>query len=1154
MPSFTVPPVVLFVVLHILASPATACTEQEKHNLLRFLAGLSRDGGLATSWRDNSTNCCKWEGVVCNEDEAVTEVSLGSKGLEGCISPSLANLTSLLHVNLSYNPFSGGLLPELMSSGSIIILDVSFNQLNGPLPDLPYLVTTNRPLQVLNISSNQFSSKFPSATWKVMKNLIALNASNNSFTGNIPSSLCLGSPYLVLLDLCYNQLSGNIPTALGDCSKLKVLKVGHNNLSGTLPVEIFHAASLEYLSFPNNGLQGELDGAHIVRRSNIRTLDLGGNHISGKIPESIGQLTRLEELHLGNNNMSGELPSTLSNCKNLKTIDLKLNDFSGDLGKVNFATLQNLKSLDLIKNNLNGIVPESIYSCSNLTALRLSGNHFHGEISLRIGNLKHLSFLSLVRNSFTNITKTLHALESCRNISILLIGRNFMNEAMPQDEIIDGFQNLQFLSMCQCSLTGRIPAWLSKLTSLKIACTEQEKRNLLQFLAGLSRDGGIATSWHNSGTDCCEWEGISCNGDGAVTGVSLESKGLEGPISPFLANLTSLLRVNLSHNSFSGGLPAELVFSGSIIVLDVSFSRLNGPLPEFPSLVTTNRPLQVLNISSNQFSSQFPSATWKVMNSLIALNASNNSFTGNIPPSLCLGSPYLALLDLCYNQLSGDIPNTLGNCSKLKVLKAGNNNLSGILPVDTFCATSLEYLSFPNNGLQGELDGAHIVKLSNLATLDLEGNHFSGKIPQSIGLLKRLEELHFGSNDMSGELPSTLGNCTNLKIIDLKFNNFSGDLGKVNFAALQNLKSLDLLRNNLSGIIPESIYSCSNLTALRLSENHFRGEISSRIGNLKHLSFLSISRNSFTNITKVLHALKSCRNISALVIGTNFMNEAMPQDETIDGFQNLQLLTMDWCSLTGRVPIWLSKLTNLKILQLQSNRLTGTMPSWINSLNYLFSLDVSNNSLTGTIPITLMEMPMLKSDNAAIYLDPNLVDLPIFYVYPSFQYRMGSDWPKVLKLGKNKLTGTIPQEIGHLKALLCLDLSFNNFYGEIPQSVCNLTNLQILDLSNNHLTGEIPAAFETLHFLSEFNMSNNDLGGPIPTTGQLSTFPTSSFDGNPKLCGSLLIRDCSSAEEAPMYIISAREYSMKVIFAISFGLFFGVGVLYDQLILFRYFG
>ncbi|XP_037450767.1 receptor-like protein 2 [Triticum dicoccoides] len=415
--SFTIPLAVpqLFLLLS-LASPATSCTEQEKHALLQFLAGTSGDGTLAASWR-HETDCCEWEGIICNGDGAVTEISLASKGLEGCISPSLADLTGLLHVNLSHNSFSSGLPLELMSSSSSIALDVNFNRLNRTLQELPSSITTDRPLQVLNVSSNQFSLELPSATWKMMKNLIAFNASKNSFTGHIPSSLCLGSPSLALLDLCHNQLSGDIPNTLGNCSKLKVLKAGNNHLSGILPVEIFHATSLEYLSFPNNGLQGELDGAQMVKLSNLATLDLGENHISGNIPESIGQLRRLEKLHLGNNNMPEELPSTMGNCTNLKTIDLKINNFSGDLGKVNFSTLQNLRSLDLMRNRLGGIVPESIYSCSMLTALRLSGNHFHGEISPRIGNLKHLSFLSLGSNSFTNIMKALHALKSCRNIS-----------------------------------------------------------------------------------------------------------------------------------------------------------------------------------------------------------------------------------------------------------------------------------------------------------------------------------------------------------------------------------------------------------------------------------------------------------------------------------------------------------------------------------------------------------------------------------------------------------------------------------------------------------------------------------------------------------------------------------------------------------------
>ncbi|KAF8685356.1 hypothetical protein HU200_043980 [Digitaria exilis] len=473
--------------------------------------------------------------------------------------------------------------------------------------------------------------------------------------------------------------------------------------------------------------------------------------------------------------------------------------------------------------------------------------------------------------------------------------------------------------------------------------------------------------------------------------------------------LSGLLRLNLSHNLLSGGLPLELMSSNSINVLDVSFNRLNGNLHELPSS-TPSRPLQVLNISGNLFTGEFPSGTWEVMSSLVSLNASNNSFTGQIPSHLCSSSPVLAMIALCYNQLSGSIPPALGNCSMLKVLKAGHNTLSGPLPDELFNATSLEYLSFPDNGLQGILDGGRLINLRNLVNLDLGGNRLNGKIPDSIGQLKRLEELHLDHNNMSGELPSTLSNCTNLITIDLKGNSFSGELQKVNFFKLPNLKTLDLLYNSFTGTVPESIYSCSKLVALRLSANNLHGQLSPRIGNLKSLVFLSLAFNNFTNITSTLQILKNCRNLTSLLIGTNFKGEVMPEDETIDGFQNLQVLSISNCSLSGKIPLWLS----------------------------------------------------------------------------------------------------------------------------------NLKNLQVLDLSSNHLTGAIPSALNNLHFLSALNISYNNLEGPIPNGGQLSTFSNSSFEGNPKLCGPILLRSCGSVE-APT--ISTTQLSRKAVLGIAFGAFFGVVLL-----------
>ncbi|GJM90231.1 hypothetical protein PR202_ga06491 [Eleusine coracana subsp. coracana] len=611
------------------------------------------------------------------------------------------------------------------------------------------------------------------------------------------------------------------------------------------------------------------------------------------------------------------------------------------------------------------------------------------------------------------------------------------------------------------------------LASPTRSCTEQESNSLLQFLAGLSQDGGLNMSWRN-GTDCCTWKGISCSTDRTVTDVFLASRNLQGIISPFLGNLMDLLRLNLSYNS----LPVDY--------------QWNWCHPEASSFWTS--------------ASTGSTKTCKIC---------------HLYPLPSLSS---------YNQFSGNIPPGLGNCSVMTHLSAGNNNLTGALPDILFNVSMLEHLSLPNNQLEGSLSS--ISKFTNLVTLDLGSNRFKGNIPDSIGEMKKLGEIHLDHNMMSGELPSTLSNCRELITMDLKNNRFSRELSKVNFSNLQNLKTLDLMGNNFNGTIPESIYACSNLVALRLSANRFQGQLSESIGNLKSLSFLSLVGNSLTNITTTFQILKRCRNLTTLLIGLNFMHEAMPEDDRIDGFEKLQVLAINDCSLSGKIPLWLSKLTNLEMLFLYNNQLTGSTPDWISNLNYLFYIDISNNSLTGEIPTALMDMPMLKTNMVA----PKVFELPI-YTTQSLQYRMPNAFPKVMNLGNNNFTGVIPKEIGQLKALLSLNLSFNKLSGQIPQSICNLTNLQVLDLSSNNLNGTIPDALTDLHFLSRFNVSNNDLEGFIPTAGQLSTFPNSSFEGNRKLCGRMLVNHCHSAK---IPSVTKKQANKTVIFVLTFSVFFGV--------------
>jgi hypothetical protein len=59
------------------------------------------------------------------------------------------------------------------------------------------------------------------------------------------------------------------------------------------------------------------------------------------------------------------------------------------------------------------------------------------------------------------------------------------------------------------------------------------------------------------------------------------------------------------------------------------------------------------------------------------------------------------------------------------------------------------------------------------------------------------------------------------------------------------------------------------------------------------------------------------------------------------------------------------------------------------------------------------------------------------------------------------------------------------------------------------------------------------------------------------LCGAIVDRPCGSAKTpqvSSLYTLSAEQKDIGFGFAIAFGAFFGVGVLYDHMVLSNYFG
>ncbi|RVW42866.1 putative LRR receptor-like serine/threonine-protein kinase [Vitis vinifera] len=130
---------------------------------------------------------------------------------------------------------------------------------------------------------------------------------------------------------------------------------------------------------------------------------IDGNNLSGKIPDWIGNWTKLEKLYLQGTSMDGPIPSIISQLKNLT--ELLISDLSGPTTSFpNLKDMNKLKTLDLSFNRLSGTIPKSFKQekkeKTKLDFIDLSYNNFTGP---RLDSCKHQvnlvsSYASSARN------------------------------------------------------------------------------------------------------------------------------------------------------------------------------------------------------------------------------------------------------------------------------------------------------------------------------------------------------------------------------------------------------------------------------------------------------------------------------------------------------------------------------------------------------------------------------------------------------------------------------------------------------------------------------------------------------------------------------------------------------------------------------------
>ncbi|XP_041023762.1 probable LRR receptor-like serine/threonine-protein kinase RFK1 isoform X5 [Juglans microcarpa x Juglans regia] len=108
------------------------------------------------------------------------------------------------------------------------------------------------------------------------------------------------------------------------------------------------------------------------------------------------------------------------------------------------------------------------------------------------------------------------------------------------------------------------------------------------------------------------------------------------------------------------------------------------------------------------------------------------------------------------------------------------------------------------------------------------------------------------------------------------------------------------------------------------------------------------------------------------------------------------------------------------------------------------------------------------------------VDLAYNYLSGSIPIQWVSTQMNFVSLLGNRLSGSIPKELGNFSSLKYLSLEANQFSGTVPPELGKLVNLETLVLSSNNLSGNLPKELGGLKNLTDFRINDNNLNGTIP--------------------------------------------------------------------------
>ncbi|XP_031404469.1 receptor-like protein Cf-9 homolog [Punica granatum] len=439
--------------------------------------------------------------------------------------------------------------------------------------------------------------------------------------------------------------------------------------------------------------------------SNVQTLYLRGNDLTGDIPSSICRMHSLENLSLADNKLGDLIPPCLGNLSKIAYLSLSFNRMQGSLLMrllacmlrqlpKSLANCTRLEYLSLFSNDITDSFPHWLRTVP-LGALQLGKNNFHGLVGpypLAL-DFPHLNKLAIKMNNFAGSLPAKYFLQS--NLTYIDLSSNKFEGALP---ILPPTLEMFFLSSNR--FTGEIPLLLCNSTIL--VTVELSDNSLTGRIPQCLVDGSVSVLDLYLSMNSFRGpipETLSVPNNCSFTTIDLSQNHLGGKLPRFLANCSKLETLDLSNNELQDSFPSWLEALPSLYILILRSNKFHGLVNTGGSPQPFSK-LQIFDLFNNNFHGAFPTKYVASFKGMTGGDEKRGNFVYRAGDSQIF---YAASVIGKGNNLTGPIPYSFGNLTNLEWLDLSLNNLSGEIPGSLADLTSLAYLNLSMNWLMGPI-------------------------------------------------------------------------------------------------------------------------------------------------------------------------------------------------------------------------------------------------------------------------------------------------------------------------------------------------------------------------------------------------------------------------------------------------------------------